>query len=154
MKLLSKYIGIALMIFFLPAFAFAAADANELKIVETNNTIEIHTPAVQAAAQSASAVNSAQFDPLKYTLGAEDVVEITVMRHPEFSGTYPINQEGKLQYKFVGDIDVVGFTKLQLEQKIKEIISNFVISPEVNVTVIDYKSKFVYMLGESGRPGK
>lgn len=154
MKLLSKYICIALIISFLPACAFAAeAQANELKIIETKDAIEIHTPAVQAAALSTPA-NNAQFDPLKYTLGAEDVVEITVMRHPEFSGTYPINQEGKLQYKFVGDIDVVGLTKLQLEQKIKEIISNFVISPEVNVTVIDYKSKVFYMLGEIGMPGK
>lgn len=95
-----------------------------------------------------------KFDPLKYTLGPEDIVEITVMRHPEFSGVYPINQEGKLQYKFVGDIDVNGFTKLQLEEKIKDIISEFIVTPEVNITLTEYKSKIFYVLGEVGTPGK
>lgn len=93
-------------------------------------------------------------DPLRYTLGPDDVVEIAVMRHPEFSGTYPINLEGKLQYKFVGDIDVNGLTKAQLEEKLKGVISNFVISPEVNVTITEYKSKVIYVLGEVGKPGK
>lgn len=94
------------------------------------------------------------FDPLKYTLGPDDVVEITVMRHPEFSGTYPIDQEGKLQYKFVGDMFVSGMTKLELEKKINEIISRYVIAPEVNVTVKEYRSKVFYVLGEVGAPGK
>jgi polysaccharide export outer membrane protein len=94
------------------------------------------------------------FDPLKYTLGPDDVVEISVMRHPEFSGTYSIDQEGKLQYKFVGDMQVVGLTKFQLEGKIREIISKYVIEPEVNVTVTEFRSKVFYVLGEVGAPGK
>lgn len=93
-------------------------------------------------------------DPMKYTLGPDDVVEITVLRHPEFSGTYPINLEGKIQYKFVGDIEVTGLTKKELEEKIKGIISGFVISPEVNITIVEYKSKVIYVLGEVANPGK
>ncbi|HTZ11293.1 MAG TPA: polysaccharide biosynthesis/export family protein [Candidatus Margulisiibacteriota bacterium] len=98
--------------------------------------------------------NSKYIDPLKYTLGPEDVVQIEVMRHPEFSGTYPINVEGKLQYKFVGDIDVDGLTKKELEDKIAGALSKYVVSPEVNVTVIEYKSKVIYVLGEVASPGK
>lgn len=98
--------------------------------------------------------SSEYVDPLLYTLGPDDVVEIAVMRHPEFSGTFPINLEGKLQYKFVGDIDVNGLTKTKLEEKLKGIISNFVISPEINVTITEYKSKVIYVLGEVGKPGK
>lgn len=94
------------------------------------------------------------FDPLKYTLGPDDAVEINVMRHPEFSGVYPINQEGKLQYKFVGDIDVSGMTKQQLEQRIREALSTYVNSPQVDVTITNYRSKVFYMLGEVGAPGK
>jgi polysaccharide export outer membrane protein len=93
-------------------------------------------------------------DPLRYTLGPDDVIEIIVMRHPEFSGTYPINLEGKIQYKFVGDIDVNGLTKKELENKIKEVIAGFVINPEVNVTVLAYKSKVIYVVGEVRAPGK
>lgn len=108
----------------------------------------------QKGAAQAPAAPRGGFDPLNYTLGPDDVVEVTVMRHPEFSGTYPVNQEGKLQYKFVGDIQVTGMTKVQLEDKIRGIVSKFVISPEVNVTITEYKSKVFYVLGEVGQPGK
>lgn len=94
------------------------------------------------------------FDPTKYTLGPDDVVEIAVLRHPEFSGVYPISLEGKIQYKFVGDLEITGLTKKQLEDKIKEIISAYVIDPEVNVTILEFKSKVIYVLGEVGMPGK
>jgi polysaccharide export outer membrane protein len=126
--------------------------AEELKVIEPQTVALASTPQTQTAAQAEA--HAKLFDPLNYTLGPDDIVEITVMRHPEFSGIYPINMEGKLQYKFVGDIDVNGMTKKHLEDKLKEIISNFVISPEVNVTIKEYKSKVFYVLGAVGRPGK
>lgn len=92
--------------------------------------------------------------PVRYTLGPDDVIEITVLRHPEFSGVYPVNLEGKIQYKFVGDIEVTGLTKKGLEDKIKEIISGFVINPEVNIAIVEYKSKIIFVLGEVTNPGK
>ena len=95
-----------------------------------------------------------KFDPLKYTLGPDDAVDIQVMRHPEFSGVYPVNQEGKIQYKFVGDMEVVGLTKAQLEQRLRDVLSAYVKEPEVSVTVTDYRSKYFYVLGEVGAPGK
>ncbi|MFH1281118.1 MAG: polysaccharide biosynthesis/export family protein, partial [Candidatus Omnitrophota bacterium] len=88
------------------------------------------------------------------TLGPDDVIEILVMRHPEFSGTFPINSEGKIQYKFVGDIDVKKLAKKQLEEKIVKILSSYLLDPEVSVTIIEYRSKFVFVLGEVSQPGK
>ena len=38
-----------------------------------------------------------------YTLGPTDVIDITVLRHPEVSGKYLLNSEGKIQYEFIGD---------------------------------------------------
>jgi len=144
-KLKSFFLTLALTLAFLnPALAID----EELKVVE------VKEEAQTKLAMKEPAGSSKYFDPLKYTLGPDDVIEITVMRHPEFSGTYPINQEGKVQYKFVGDIDVKGLTKLEVEQKVKDVISSFVIAPEVNVTVTEYKSKVFYILGEVGTPGK
>ena len=150
-KMIRFYIlALAVSIFSNPVWA----TDDELKIIETNvqDTKEEQTQP-QLALVQAMPFNQYQ-DPLKYTLGPDDVVQIDVMRHPEFSGIYPINMEGKLQYKFVGDIDVNGLTKKELEEKIKSIIANFVISPEVNITILEYKSKVIYVLGEVGAPGK
>jgi len=54
----------------------------------------------------------------------------------------------------VGDIEVTGLTKKELEAKIKQLISSYVVNPEVNVTILEYRSKVIYVLGEVGRPGK
>lgn len=120
--------------------------------VESEDRVVLRLPAGPPRAPDTG--NQSNFNPLKFTLGPDDVVEITIMRHPEFSGVYPINLEGKLQYKFVGDIDVNGLTKADLEKKIREIISTYVLEPEVNVTVIEYRSKVFYVLGEVSTPGK
>jgi len=120
-------------------------------------TPAIAGPEVAEAVESLpvdTALSTTNFDPLRYTLGPDDEVEISVMRHSEFSGTFPINQEGKLQYKFVGDMDVNGLTKMQLEERVKNALSVYVNSPQVNVTVTAYGSKFFYVLGEVGAPGK
>ena len=68
-----------------------------------------------------------EYEPLKYTLGPDDVIQIEVRRHPEFSGEYIINSEGKIQYKFVGDIPITGFTKVEAKEKLKTILSKYII---------------------------
>ncbi len=90
----------------------------------------------------------------KYTLGPLDVIQITVMRHPEVSGKFTINNEGKIQYNFVGDIKIAGLTKKQAKEKLVKALSKYIISPEVTVKIVGYNSKVVYVIGEVGRPGK
>ncbi len=151
-KRISFFVCIAAILLF--TASSWAADAKDLKIIE-NNAGNFALEEDQPAASLASLIDTnAYIDPLKYTLGPDDVVQIDVMRHPEFSGIYPVNLEGKVQYKFVGDIDVNGLTKKEVEEKIRNVISNFVVTPEVNVTVLEYKSKVIYVLGEVGQPGK
>ena len=89
-----------------------------------------------------------------YTLGANDVIEIAVMRHPEVSGQFVINNEGNIQYDFVGDLTVVGKNKKEVAKLITEKLSQYIISPEVTVKIAGYNSKVVYVIGEVGRPGK
>ena len=97
---------------------------------------------------------TSESESVKYTLGPDDVIEVAVMRHPEFSGTFPINSEGKIQIKFVGDIDVKGMTKKQVEDKLVKALSSYLVGPEVSVTITEYKSKYVFVLGEVAQPGK
>jgi protein involved in polysaccharide export with SLBB domain len=93
-------------------------------------------------------------EPTRYTLGPDDVIEIVVRRHPEFSGVYPINAEGKIQYKFVGDIQVSALSKTDVKEKVTQILKKFIINPEVDVVIREYRSKVIYVIGEVGSPGK
>ena len=90
----------------------------------------------------------------KYTLGKGDVIEIEVRAQPEFSGKFVIGPDGCIQYRFVGDIKAEGFTKEELKEMLIEKLKRYVKIPEVSITILEYRSKFVYILGEVGRPGK
>jgi polysaccharide export outer membrane protein len=89
-----------------------------------------------------------------YTLGIEDVIDVEVLRHPEVSGQYIINNEGKIQYEFIGDIKVEGMKKDDVKKLLTSLLQEYIISPIVTVKISGYNSKIVYVIGEVGRPGK
>lgn len=89
-----------------------------------------------------------------YTVGATDILEITVMRHPEVSGQFIINNEGNIQYEFVGDLKMDGLTKDEAKKLLTEKLSDYIIDPEITVKIVGYNSKIIYVVGEVGRPGK
>lgn len=89
-----------------------------------------------------------------YTLGATDVIEVTVLRHPEVSGKYIVNKEGKIQYEFIGDVLLAGLTKEQAAEMLVKSLSTYIVNPQVTVKIGEYNSKIVYVVGEVSRPGR
>lgn len=122
----------------------------EKAVTETPSTVDIHLDALPIAEAPPLAIT----EDVKYTLGPNDVIEIQVRRHPEFSGQYAVNSEGKIEYKFVGDVVVDGLTKTQLKERLTEVLSEFVIEPEIDVSIVAYLSKIFYVVGEVAQPGK
>ncbi|MBP9853813.1 MAG: polysaccharide biosynthesis/export family protein [Candidatus Omnitrophica bacterium] len=90
----------------------------------------------------------------RYTLGTNDIIDVAVLRHPEVSGQYMINNEGSIQYEFLGDVVVTGKTKDEVADELKIKLAEFIIDPEVTVKITGYNSKVVYVIGEVGSPGK
>ncbi len=93
-------------------------------------------------------------DNSRYTLGANDILEITVARHPEVSGQYAVNAEGKIQYEFVGDLPVQGLTKDEVKNSVAKALEKYIVTPDVTVKIVGYNSKVVYVIGEVATPGK
>lgn len=130
--------------------AQAEAQTSACGVVETGTSVDINLknlPAVKAPPMTMAEAS-------KYTLGADDVIEIEVRRHPEFSGQYTVTAEGKIEYKFVGDVIVKDLTKLQVQERLRAILSEYIIEPDVNVRIMGYMSKVYYVVGEVGNPGK
>ncbi|MDD5135893.1 MAG: polysaccharide biosynthesis/export family protein [Candidatus Omnitrophica bacterium] len=144
-------LALALPIYSYAQQANSVSEATSQKAIsETRSTVDINLaslPAVQAPPASVA-------EAMKYTLGPDDVVEIEVRRHPEFSGQYPVNSEGKIEYKFVGDVIVAGLTKVQLQERLASILSEYIIEPDINVRITAYLSKVFYVVGEVNNPGK
>jgi len=115
--------------------------------VETMDIVLEDLPVVQSQAEPLS-------EPIKYTLGTNDIISIDVRRHPEFSGQYVVNSEGKIEYKFVGDIIVAGLTKTELRDRLTEILTDYLIEPKLDVQIVSYLSKVFYVVGDVSSPGK
>jgi len=110
--------------------------------------------------QYESVMEAALMDPSiivessNYTLGEKDVISILVARHPEVSGEFVINNEGKIQYAFVGDVKLAGMKKVEVKERLTKLLSEYIITPEVTVQITGFNSKIVYVLGEVSKPGK
>ena len=147
------FISTAIFAMFTRNLVYASSNfAGTKGVVETPNSIDINLDELPVIETPQPSINTE--DAVKYTLGPNDVISIEVRRHPEFSGEYKINSEGKIEYKFVGDIFVTGLTKLQLKERLMEILSQFLTEPEVDVSIKAYLSKVFYVVGEVGQPGK
>ncbi len=90
-----------------------------------------------------------------YVLGAEDVVQVAVWLHPELDRTIAIGADGKLVFAPAGEIQAAGLTTRQLSDRLGERLSTYLRqTTTVTVTVSQYLSRSVYVVGAVGRPGR
>jgi polysaccharide export outer membrane protein len=89
-----------------------------------------------------------------YVLGPNDIIKITVRRHPELSGQMKISPSGEISLPILGDVKAEGFTKYELADELKQALSSYIIEPDITIGILEYRSKVVYVLGEVARPGR
>jgi len=91
-----------------------------------------------------------------YLLGAGDVLKVTVFQNPDLSTEARVSEGGEITFPLVGSIVVGGLTTAQGEQKIASALrsGNFVLRPQVNMTVLQFRSRMVSVLGSVNRPGR
>jgi len=134
----------------LSSIVCADALAGTVGVKETPQSVDIVLDQLPVREVSGDAV----MEGVKYTLGPNDVISIEVKRHPEFSGEYKINSEGKIEYKYVGDVIINSLTKKECKARLEEVLSEYLIRPTVDVQIVAYLSKVFYVVGDVGRPGK
>lgn len=64
--------------------------------------------------------------------------------------TYLVSNEGTIVFPVIGSIEVQGLTNVQLADKVKEEISDYVKDPIVNVRILNFQ---ISVLGEVNNPG-
>ncbi len=87
------------------------------------------------------------------TLGVGDSVDIEVYRHADLKRTLTIEEGGKINFPLIGDIEAAGLTAIQLRGNIQKALSNYIVDPQVMVSVKEMHSQRVYVLGEVVKPG-
>ena len=154
MYLLILWIGLTAQVANAQNFAKTASGGSSVgsEVTDEQSQTPTITPEQNNQTQPLQAMTTEETST--YTLGAEDVIEISTQRHPEVSGHFIINSEGKIQYNFLGDVVVEGLTKDQVKEKLTKLLSTYIVSPEVMVTITGYNSKVVLLWGRLVTQGK
>lgn len=97
------------------------------------------------------AASRANADP--YEIGPDDVVRVQVLGHPDMTRDLTVSPDGNVFIPLLGKVQTAGLTYDQLAAKLtKQLGSGYINDPQVNVEVVEYNSKKVYVLGEVDKP--
>lgn len=115
--------------------------------------------------------------PYQYRIGPQDVLRVTVWEHPElnnpaggssvstaFGGvtagpgvTDPtgrvVSNDGTLYYPYVGVMQVAGKTVHEVRTFLQQALLRTIQDPQVDVTIVGFRSKRAYVTGEVKAPG-
>ena len=94
-------------------------------------------------------------NPNSYKIGLNDEVKITVFDEPELSTMYRVDADGSISFPLIGRVPAAGTTLSELQQRITTMLAaGYIRNPQVRAEVNQYKSQFVYVIGEVRAPGK
>ncbi|AOX04652.1 sugar ABC transporter substrate-binding protein [Moorena producens PAL-8-15-08-1] len=88
-----------------------------------------------------------------YTLGAGDVILITIFRVPEFSGQQQVGVDGSLKLPLVGKLTVEGMTLEEAEFAIATKYQSELRSPAITVSLLQARPLQIAISGEIKKPG-
>ena len=86
-----------------------------------------------------------------FTVGPGDVLQVSVRDHPELSGKVIVDLKGQVALPLVNDIvKVKDLTLDEVTAAATEALKRYVKEPNVNVRILEYKSKIFYVVDENG----
>ena len=105
--------------------------------------------------QSSSPPATTLVNPNSYRIGLQDEVKVTVFNEPDLTNMYRVDADGSISFPFVGHVAAVGLTPAELQQRLTTMLAaGYIRNPQVRVEINQYKSQFVYVIGEVRAPGK
>lgn len=88
-----------------------------------------------------------------YTVGPSDELSITVYDNPDLSGSFTVSSNGVIVYPLLGQVSVSGLSVDQIEKILtQKLEKDYLHDPIVSVTIMQYRSKHVKILGASTKP--
>lgn len=106
-----------------------------------------------------------ELENYEYHVDKGDMLTITVYDHPELtnpsgsnnnnleSSGIIVENDGTIYYPYIGKVQIAGLTIDQVRETIATPLSEFIATPQVNVRVIRFNAKRVYVTGQVNRPG-
>jgi len=92
-----------------------------------------------------------------YLLGGGDTVNITVFQQPDLSTEARISQDdGTITFPLIGEVTIAGLTPETAARKIAKLLKDggFIKRPEVALTVKEFQSQKIPVMGRVNQPGE
>ncbi len=88
----------------------------------------------------------------KYRLKAEDKIKVTVFGHPDFSGEFVVDGEGRVALPLIQNVTAGGLTPEELEAAIVDKLKpDYLLNPRISIEVLNHRP--FYIIGEVKNPG-
>lgn len=110
---------------------------------------------------SATSPTSASVD-YQYLVGPQDILQITVWNHPELTNPSAtanelsgrlVGADGYIFFPYAGRIRAAGRTVSEIRSELTRKLSAYLVEPQVDVSVSNYRSKRVFVVGQVTNPG-
>ena len=91
-----------------------------------------------------------------YTIGAGDVLGITVWEHPELAtgaGGYLVSAAGQVQFPYIGSTPLAGLTEQGANDLLTQRLAKYLKNPQITLSIQSYRAGNVYVDGEVRTPG-
>lgn len=98
----------------------------------------------------------------EYQVAPQDVLRVTVWNHPELtnpSGTRDelvgrvVNADGRFFFPYAGSVQAAGRTVSQIRESLVKGLERIIKTPQVDVSVMQYRGQRVHIAGEVRTPG-
>ena len=91
----------------------------------------------------------------QYRLGPDDKITLTVHNDPDLNRVpLTVTKDGTVSAPLVGEVRAQGFTVRELGAELASRLDEFIVDPQVDVSVDEYNSQWAMVMGEVRRPGR
>ncbi len=133
-------------------------------VAETTNPLKHRFPSSPSAVRWFAALlcllvvaaSENAFGQSRAILGPGDSVRVTVFQNPDLATEARISERGTLAFPLIGEVALGGLAPSDAAARIADRLAEgkFVVNPQVNVNVVDVRSRQVSILGQVARPGR
>jgi polysaccharide export outer membrane protein len=120
----------------------------------TNGVAGTSTGSLSAADGAVGPSKKAAAQKDAYTVGATDILEISVFKVPELSKSVQVADTGTINMPLLGEVPAAGKTAQEIEQDLtRKLGAKYLKNPQVTVFVKDHNSQSVTIEGAVMKPG-
>jgi polysaccharide export outer membrane protein len=90
----------------------------------------------------------------EYTVGDGDVIAINVYENADLSTTVRVSANDTIRVPLIGEVNVKNLTVSQVAAKLEKLLADgYLVHPQVDVFIKEYRSKKAIILGQIKNPG-